>query len=61
MLWMSRKEPFGGWSTWLGIEDANDASVALLAVVAMHLIPSGNETGEKLLDWKSASSIPWGS
>jgi solute carrier family 13 (sodium-dependent dicarboxylate transporter), member 2/3/5 len=60
ILWMSRKEPFGGWSTWLGLENANDASVALLAAVAMHLLPSGNDDGSKLLDWKAASSIPWG-
>lgn len=60
VLWMTRSEPFGGWSGWLGLDQANDASVALLAVVAMHIIPSGAGPGEKLLDWKSASKIPWG-
>ena len=60
LLWMSRKEPFGGWSTWFELESANDASVALIAVVAMHLLPSGNEDGSRLLDWQSAVSIPWG-
>lgn len=57
-LWVTRKEPFGGWSTWLGLESANDASVALLAVVTMFLIPNGK--GERLLDWETAVSIPWG-
>ena len=34
------------------------AMVALLAVVAMFVIPDGK--GEKLLDWESAAKIPWG-
>ncbi|QDT12861.1 SLC13 family permease [Planctomycetes bacterium K23_9] len=58
LLWVTRKEPFGGWSEWLGIPGANDASVGLLAVVAMHLIPNGK--GEMLMTWESASKIPWG-
>lgn len=64
VLWMTRREPFGGWSTWLGLPGANDASVALLAVVAMFLIPSGRSSGDhrgdRLLDWDSARDIPWG-
>ncbi len=60
ILWMTRSEPLGGWSAWLGLENANDASVALIAVIAMFVIPSGNEDESKLLDWKTASSIPWG-
>jgi sodium-dependent dicarboxylate transporter 2/3/5 len=60
LLWMTRSDPFGGWSEWLGLNQANDASVALLAVVALHLIPNGEQPGEKLLDWKSAAKIPWG-
>ena len=55
---MTRNDPFGGWSTWLDLPQANDASVALLAVVAMFLIPSGN--GGRLLDWETAIRIPWG-
>ena len=62
LAWISRKEPFGGWSQWLGLENANDASVALLAVVLMFVIPAGRDSkaGEKLLDWDTASTIPWG-
>ncbi len=56
--WITRKEPYGGWSGLFGLENANDASVALLAVVAMFLIPNGR--GEKLLDWPTAARIPWG-
>lgn len=58
LLWVTRKEPFGGWSAWFYLPDANDASVALLAVVAMFLVPNGK--GEKLLDWEAAVRIPWG-
>ena len=55
---MTRGEPFGGWRTWLHLPNANDASVALLAVVAMFLIPNGK--GGQLLDWETANKIPWG-
>ena len=60
LLWVTRKEPFGGWSGALELEYANDASVALLAVVAMFIIPSGEKDADRLLDWKTASNIPWG-
>lgn len=58
LLWMTRREPWGGWREWTGLETATDASVALLAVVAMFLIPNGK--GERLLDWETAVKIPWG-
>ncbi len=66
LLWMTRKEPLGGWSGGLGLEGANDACVGLLAVVALFLIPSGepapagDQPAPKLLDWESAAKIPWG-
>lgn len=58
LAWITRLEPFGGWSTWLGLKGANDATVALVAVVIMFLIPNGR--GGKLLDWESAERVPWG-
>lgn len=58
LAWVTRSEPFGGWSHWLGLPQANDASVALLAVVLMCLVPDGR--GKRLLDWERASTIPWG-
>ncbi|MBE9539338.1 MAG: SLC13/DASS family transporter [Proteobacteria bacterium] len=58
LAWITRSEPFGGWKTWLDIPQANDASVALLAVVVIFLTPNGK--GGRLLDWKHASTIPWG-
>lgn len=58
LAWVTRGEPFGGWSHWLGLPGANDASVALLAVVAMCVIPDGR--GRQLLDWETAERVPWG-
>lgn len=60
-LWVTRLQPMGGWSHLLGLPGANDASVAFLGVLAMFVIPSGRwSEGKKLLDWKTASRIPWG-
>jgi sodium-dependent dicarboxylate transporter 2/3/5 len=58
LAWITRGEPFGGWSNWFGVPEANDASVALLAVVILFLVPNGK--GERLLTWERASTIPWG-
>ena len=58
LAWITRQEPFGGWSQWLGLNTANDASVALLAVVALFVLPNGH--GRRLLDWDVAPEIPWG-
>jgi sodium-dependent dicarboxylate transporter 2/3/5 len=58
VLWITRKEPLGGWSALLGADYTNDAMVAFAAIVAMFIIPNGN--GGRLLDWESAQRIPWG-
>lgn len=58
LAWITRLEPFGGWSTWLGLKHATDATVALIAVIVMFLVPNGK--GEKLLNWQTAVKIPWG-
>lgn len=58
LAWITRGEPFGGWMTWFGLPQANDASVALLAVVLLFLVPDGK--GNRLLTWERASTIPWG-
>ncbi|MBP6058893.1 MAG: SLC13/DASS family transporter [Nitrosomonas sp.] len=58
LAWVTRLEPFGGWSTWLGLKNATDATVALIGVIVMFLIPNGQ--GGKLLNWDTAVKIPWG-
>jgi sodium-dependent dicarboxylate transporter 2/3/5 len=60
LAWVTRAAPFGGWSVWLNLPNASDASVALLAVVLMALMPSGNNGREPLLTWDAAKRIPWG-
>lgn len=58
LTWVTRLEPFGGWSSWLDLKGANDAIVALVAVVILFLVPNGR--GGKLIDWESAERVPWG-
>jgi sodium-dependent dicarboxylate transporter 2/3/5 len=58
LFWVTRQAPFGGWSEWLDLPQANDASVALIAVVLMAALPNGE--GGRLLRWESAGKIPWG-
>lgn len=58
LFWVTRTEPFGGWTAWLGLPYSNDAVVAFLGVVVLFLVPDGR--GEKLLDWDTANKIPWG-
>ena len=58
LAWMTRSQPFGGWRSWLELPTANDASVALIAVIVMFLVPNGK--GSRLLDWETAAKIPWG-
>ncbi len=57
LLWVFRSTPYGGWNALLGL-GANDASVAILGVIAMGLI--GNGIGGRLLSWQAAERIPWG-
>ncbi|UHQ54922.1 MULTISPECIES: SLC13 family permease [Microbulbifer] len=58
LAWVTRSEPFGGWSGLFGVEGAGDSTVALAAVVVMFMVPNGK--GGRLLDWPTAETIPWG-
>ena len=72
LAWMTRSDPFGGWKSFFGLisendmglynilANANDASVAFVAVIVLFCVPSGNKKNEKLLDWETANQIPWG-
>jgi len=57
-LWVSRTTPFGGWKAYFNLPFANDASVALIGVMLMFMVSDGR--GNKLLNWKTANTIPWG-
>ena len=70
LAWMLR--PY--WSAWLGLPGIGDSTIALAGVILMFLIPSGSPVKQpkdseqskqplgqdKLLDWQTAVSIPWG-
>jgi sodium-dependent dicarboxylate transporter 2/3/5 len=58
LAWVFRSGPAGGWSGWLGVSGINDASIAMLGVVALFLVPNGE--GGRLLNWERAERIPWG-
>jgi sodium-dependent dicarboxylate transporter 2/3/5 len=58
VAWVTRTTPFGGWSRLFDLPGAGDSTVALAAVVALFLIPNGK--GGRMLDWETASKIPWG-
>jgi sodium-dependent dicarboxylate transporter 2/3/5 len=58
LAWSTRTAPWGGWSVWMGLPGASDASVALVGVLLMCLVPSGD--GGPLLSWPEAEKIPWG-
>lgn len=60
LAWMTRKAPFGGWSHWLDLKTANDAAVALTAVIVLFVVSDGNKRNGKLLSWNKAREIPWG-
>lgn len=65
LLWVFRKEPFGGWSGLIGNNSVGDSTIALLGVFAMFLVSTGKPADadgnkQRLLDWDTAKTIPWG-
>ena len=70
LLWVTRKIDIGigaggdmqtiGWAPLLGLgKSVDDSTVAVLGVVLLFLLPSAIRRGERLLDWPTASRIPW--
>lgn len=66
LAWITRSEPFGGWSAALGLGYTSDAMVGFIGVLALFVTADGSvddngkPTGAKLLDWETANTIPWG-
>lgn len=58
LLWVTRTVPGGGWGGALGLDNVGDHTIALGMVVAAFVWPDGR--GGVLLDWETASRIPWG-
>ncbi len=55
-----------GWSSFLGVNGwVHDATVAVAAAILLFMIPAGlpakpGKAPERLLDWATANTIPWG-
>lgn len=60
LLWITRvlPEPIHGWSHFFPPGATKDYMVAFFAVLLLFLIPDWK--GGKLLDWETATKIPWG-
>jgi len=58
LLWVFRSQPFGGWSGLLNQNGIGDSTIALFGAALMFLVRS--EKGDGLLDWPTATTIPWG-
>jgi sodium-dependent dicarboxylate transporter 2/3/5 len=74
LAWVTRTEPFGGWTQLLAqalgqyppkaganfTPTIGDSTIALAAVVVLFVTPSGDAPSERLLDWRTAERVPWG-
>ncbi len=48
-----------GWASILGLDNyVHDSTVAIAAALLLFILPANKE--KRLLDWKSASQVPWG-
>jgi solute carrier family 13 (sodium-dependent dicarboxylate transporter), member 2/3/5 len=48
-----------GWSSLLGLDDyVHDSTVAMICALLLFMLPAGKN--KRIIDWKSASQIPWG-
>ena len=58
IAWVTRADPFGGWSTWLNLPNAHDGYTALLGALLLFLVPNGKR--QAILRWEEARELPWG-
>lgn len=66
LLWLTRSPlnigsfKFGGWSSlFTHPEFFNDGTVAIFMSVILFIIPSKQNKGDRLIDWKTANKLPW--
>jgi solute carrier family 13 (sodium-dependent dicarboxylate transporter), member 2/3/5 len=43
-----------------GLAMLTDTAIALIGTLVLFLLPAGDGSGRRVLDWKSAERIPWG-
>lgn len=66
LLWMTRKDvriggvTLTGWGGLLPAGYVDDATVAVMMAIALFLIPSRDRPGERMLEWRHATDVPWG-
>jgi len=67
VLWMTRQSitvgavTIPGWSTIFAAPDfIDDGTVAIAVALLMFLIPSRSKSGERLMDWETATRLHWG-
>ena len=57
LLWVFRKNPFGGWAELTGSKQVGDVTIALFGVLLMAIITDDNK--KPILQWDQAKQIPW--
>ncbi|MBM4231709.1 MAG: SLC13/DASS family transporter [Gammaproteobacteria bacterium] len=57
LAWMFRVQLLNAWPP---LARLSDASIAVIGALLLFFIPSGQQAGEKLIDWRRALRIPWG-
>ncbi len=67
LLWLLRTDiaigsvVIHGWATLLGVgEYVDDGTVAITMALILFLIPSRRASGETIMDWATATKLPWG-
>ena len=67
LLWLTRADIQLGKLTlhgWSGLfprpEFLNDGTVAIAVALILFLIPARSGSDERVMDWKTASNVPWG-
>ncbi len=58
LLWVFRSQPFGGWTGFFDLQGIGDATISVFGALLMFAVRS--EKGHGLLDWATATTIPWG-
>ncbi|MFG6159995.1 SLC13 family permease [Halomonas sp. 1390] len=43
-----------------GIDWLSDTGIAIIAGIALFLVPAGRDDGSRLMDWDAAKELPWG-
>ena len=67
LLWISRADisigglVIPGWASLLGVSGyVDDGTVAVIMALILFLVPSKRTQGGRLMDWTTATKLPWG-